>query len=327
MGDFDLGPAPVAAGDLAQEEVLRANIIMRGPESWGMSDHVTATEGTTAARPSAGRRNRRLATVAVLLAVLSGSACSAGGGGEDNSRSLTDIVRDALEEAKDRSQAGTGNTTPQDDPDAQIGTDVRTDFDYTEYQQSLSLTIDLLQRFWSTELPRIGGTYSDLRGFTYYRSDDGAGPTCGDEPAPANNAFYCPAGDFIAWDETGLMIPYYVRGGDFAASFVLAHEFGHAMQVRLPDQEQTGVLRELQADCFAGAWAAWTADQDLLAAGDLDEATLAVFSGRDVPGTAWTDPQAHGSGFERTRAFGDGFEGGADGCYPAPGEDWILSRS
>ena len=32
----------------------------------------------------------------------------------------------------------------------------------------------------------------------------------------------------------GLVIPYYVGAGDFAAAFVLAHEFGHAMQARLP---------------------------------------------------------------------------------------------
>ncbi len=118
-----------------------------------------------------------------------------------------------------------------------------------------------------------------------------------------------------------------MQGGDFAASFVLAHEFGHAMQARLPRQEELGVLRELQADCFAGAWARWVAQQKLLAAGDLDEATLAVFIARDVPGTPWTDPAAHGSGFERTRAFGDGFESGAKSCYPAPAEDWVIAQT
>ena len=143
--------------------------------------------------------------------------------------------------------------------------------------------------------------------------------------APARNAFYCPAGDFIAWDESGLLIPYYVQAGDFAAAFVLAHEFGHAMQARLPRKERLGVLAELQADCFAGAWARSVQDEGLLAAGDLDEATLAVFSARDVPGTEFTDPRAHGSGFERTRAFTDGYEGGPRRCYPAPGDDWVVS--
>lgn len=136
----------------------------------------------------------------------------------------------------------------------------------------------------------------------------------------------CPAGDFIAWDETRLLIPYYVQAGDFVAAFVLAHEFGHAMQARLPQKKRPGILNELQADCFSGAWARDVQEQDLLSAGDLDEATLAVFSARDVPGTDFTDPAAHGSGFERTRAFSDGYESGAANCYPAPGDRWLIGR-
>jgi predicted metalloprotease len=67
------------------------------------------------------------------------------------------------------------------------------------------------------------------------------------------------------------------------------------------------------------------AQRNPLDVGDLDEATLAVFIARDMPGTPWTDPAAHGSGFERTRAFGDGFQSGAKACHPAPEERWIIS--
>jgi predicted metalloprotease len=98
------------------------------------------------------------------------------------------------------------------------------------------------------------------------------------------------------------------------------------VQARLPERERLTVLSELQADCFAGAWAAHVAEQGLLDEGDLDEATLAVFSGRDVPGTQFTDPQAHGSGFERTRAFADGYESGPARCYPAPGDQWVVRQ-
>jgi hypothetical protein len=58
--------------------------------------------------------------------------------------------------------------------------------------------------------------------YVYYRPRRARVPRCGSEQAPAKNAFYCPAGDFIAWDESGLVIPYYVQAGDFAAAFVLA---------------------------------------------------------------------------------------------------------
>jgi hypothetical protein len=277
-------------------------------------------------RPSLLRRV--VAAAAVLGLLLTGAACTT----DDNDspgqgRDLADIVRDAIEQAKERRTEGSGNTSGDQQPGSAIGTEAKTEFDYAQYQQNLETTIGLLERYWSATLPTLGAPYKAPSAYTYYRSDEGQGPACGSEPAPPNNAFYCPAGDFIAWDESGLMIPYHVGGGDFAASFVLAHEFGHAMQTRLPRQETVGVLRELQADCFAGAWAQWVSEQKLLAAGDLDEATLAVFSARDLPGTPWTDPAAHGSGFERTRAFGDGFESGAESCYPAPREEWVLQQS
>jgi predicted metalloprotease len=50
--------------------------------------------------------------------------------------------------------------------------------------------------------------------------------------------------------------------------------------------------------------------QKLLQAGDLDEAVAGIYTGRDGPGTDFADPRAHGSGFQRFRAFGDGYEGG-----------------
>ncbi len=274
------------------------------------------------------RLRRALAVAAIAGTLLAGAACTSDSGdAQGERRSISDIVRDAIEQARERRNDRTGTTSGDRQQTPSIGTDSKTAFDYNQYQQTLSSTLGLLERYWSETLPTLGAAFRPPSAYTYYRSDQGQGPACGPEPAPPNNAFYCPAGDFIAWDESGLMIPYYVGGGDFAAAFVLAHEFGHAMQTRLPRQEPLGVLRELQADCFAGSWARWVSQQRLLEAGDLDEATLAVFIARDVPGTPWTDPAAHGSGFERTRAFGDGFKSGAEACYPAPAQEWIIAQS
>lgn len=277
-----------------------------------------------------GAQNRRRTSLRRLVAgvatviLLAVGGCSGDAGSHD--RDLSDIVREAIERAREGRGGTSGDASRPAGAEPQIGTDGRTSFDYATYERTLSGVIGLLEQYWAQTLPELGGEYTSPQKYVYYRSDSGDGPACGSQQAPANNAFYCPAGDFIAWDETGLMIPYYVGGGDFASAFVLAHEFGHAMQVRLSSQEQAGVLRELQADCFAGAWAAWVAERDLLDAGDLDEATLAVFVARDTPGTAWTDPAAHGTGFERTRAFGDGFASGAKVCYPAPGQEWIIPQ-
>ena len=266
--------------------------------------------------------------VAVVLAVTGCGFDTTVGDGTNRARAqeIVDDVQSAIEEAEAQNAEETGDVGADPPADTQaIRTDTNTAFVYEDYQATLEGVIASLDEFWARELPAtFDATYTRPTRFVYYRPEQEAGPRCGSEQAPAKNAFYCSAGDFIAWDESGLMIPYYVSSGDFAAAFVLAHEFGHAMQVRLPEQEQLGVLRELQADCFAGAWARDVQEQGLLEAGDLDEATLAVFSARDVPGTPFTDPRAHGSGFERTRAFADGYEGGAGTCYPARAEDWVV---
>jgi predicted metalloprotease len=244
----------------------------------------------------------------------------------ERAQEVVDSVREAVEEAKERQAAESGDVGRRAPAgDAVLRTDTKTAFSYEEYSQTVESVLGSLDEYWSQALPETFGVrYRSPSRYVYYRPEEGPGPRCGGERAPAKNAFYCSAGDFIAWDESGLLIPYYVGSGDFAAAFVLAHEFGHAMQARLPEREPLGVLNELQADCFAGAWAAHVAQQGLLEAGDLDEATLAVFTARDVPGTEFTDPRAHGSGFERTRAFADGYESGPRRCYPAPAEDWVV---
>jgi len=277
--------------------------------------------------PARRRGCPRAGFVGALVLALLLSACSGPGGGGDEPGTVDRIaaaVERAIAQAKERRQGASGGTEGEAAPGTRIEAGANETFDYTAYQNTLKATIALLEEYWAQALPELGARYTRPRGYSYYRSDEGGGPRCGDEAAPPRNAFYCPAGDFIAWDESGLMIPELVQGGDFAASFVLAHEFGHAMQVRLPRQETVGLLRELQADCFAGAWSRFVSERRLLEAGDLDEATMAVFTARDVPGTPFTDPRAHGSGFERTRAFADGFEDGAGACYPAPAEEWVL---
>ena len=277
-------------------------------------------------------RRAAVAAAASLSLLLTG--CGSAQDSVDRAReratALVDDVREAVEQAKERAGAATGEIGQQAPATSsrQIRTDTNTAFDYAEYSATLEQVIGSLQTYWSTALPEAFGVpYSSPSRYVYYRPEEQPGPSCGGEQAPPQNAFYCPAGDFIAWDESGLVIPYYVGAGDFAAAFVIAHEFGHAMQARLPQREDLTILSELQADCFAGAWSRYVQEQGQLEAGDLDEATLAVFSARDLPGTPFTDPAAHGTGFERTRAFADGYEEGPGSCYPAPRADWLVGSS
>ncbi len=277
----------------------------------------------------ARRRAVALAVAAVLLVTGCGVDLPFDSDGSARARAqqILDDVKSAVEEAKERNRQRSGDIGRRAPADGEVlRTDTRTAFDYDEYQGTLEQVLGSLEEYWSQALPAAFDVpYSSPSRYVYYRPEEEPGPSCGGETAPPQNAFYCPAGDFIAWDETGLLIPYYIGAGDFAAAFVLAHEFGHALQVRLPRQEQVGVLRELQADCFAGAWAREVQRRRLLEAGDLDEATFAVFSGRDLPGTSYRDPAAHGSGFERTRAFSDGYQGDPRRCYPAPASDWLIT--
>ena len=73
--------------------------------------------------------------------------------------------------------------------------------------------------------------------------------------------------------------------GDFAIPLVLAHEWGHAIQARSNFTART-VTRELQADCFAGAWAKHAQDDRVfdVTSADLDGALAGLLDVRDTPG-------------------------------------------
>ena len=76
------------------------------------------------------------------------------------------------------------------------------------------------------------------------------------------------------------------------------------------------ITRELQADCFAGAWSKHAQDDGVFEvnAADLDKALAGILDIRDTPGTVNIDPNAHGSGFDRVGAFQDGYDNGLDNC-------------
>ena len=68
------------------------------------------------------------------------------------------------------------------------------------------------------------------------------------------------------------------------------------------------IQSELEADCLAGAWAAWAEKRKLLEPGDIDEALMVMFNSRDKVGTPWFDANAHGTGQQRISAFNKGYE-------------------
>jgi predicted metalloprotease len=181
--------------------------------------------------------------------------------------------------------------------------------------------VDDVTAYWQQTYPELyGGEFAELAGFFPYGPDTQP-PPCGEPPPTYNdvaeNAFYCPIDDIIAWDDAVLMPALNQEFGAFTVAIVIAHEFGHAVQARFGTGDRTVDL-ELQADCFAGAWTAHVAGggSDRFSADtiDLDKTVAGLIAIRDLPGTNPDDPAAHGSGFDRVAAFQDGYENTAQTC-------------
>jgi predicted metalloprotease len=176
-----------------------------------------------------------------------------------------------------------------------------------------------IEQWWSTQYPDLYGTdWSPVEGgyFAVYPSEGGPPPPCATDASDvADNAFYCATKDVVAWDAEGLLPEQQKKFGDFVIPVILAHEYGHAVQARSNFTART-VTRELQADCFAGAWAKHAKDDGVFEvnAADLDKALAGILNIRDTPGTSNTDPNAHGSGFDRVGAFQDGYDNGLGNC-------------
>ena len=106
----------------------------------------------------------------------------------------------------------------------------------------------------------------------------------------AMGPFYCPAdnGIYIDTDFYREMDQKLGAGGDFARAYVIAHEYGHhiqtvtglAAQVRSAQEQnpqaanRLQVRMELQADCYAGVWAA--RNKDRIEPGDIEEGLTAA---------------------------------------------------
>ncbi len=175
--------------------------------------------------------------------------------------------------------------------------------------------------YWEQTYPEVyGEPFEPVAGFHPYGPDSDP-PPCGSPPPRydeiANNAFYCPGDDIIAWDEAVLMPDLNEHFGGFTVAIVIAHEFGHAIQDRFVTYDRSVDL-ELQADCFAGSWTGRVAAGDAqgFAPGDvdLDKTVAGMLAIRDIPGSSPDDMYAHGSGFDRVSAFQDGYENGAEQC-------------
>jgi uncharacterized protein len=102
---------------------------------------------------------------------------------------------------------------------------------------------------------------------------------------------------------------YGSAAGDFAVAYIVAHEYGHQVQdeLRLFERGIPTKPLELQADCYAGAWAKSADEANRLDPGDVDEALEAALAVGDFNEA---DPGHHGTPEERANAWQTGFEAG-----------------
>ena len=183
---------------------------------------------------------------------------------------------------------------------------------------------------WGALFQEMGSNYKKPKLVLYTGVTQTA---CGRGQA-AMGPFYCPGDqkvylDMAFFDE---MTRRFKAGGDFARAYVIAHEIGHHVQDLLGITAKTDALRgkmndvqynkvsvrvELQADCFAGAWA-YHANKThpFLDPNDIDEALTAANAigddalQRAARGAVVPDSFTHGTSAQRVRWFKTGFETG-----------------
>ncbi|EKF25075.1 neutral zinc metallopeptidase family protein [Mycolicibacterium hassiacum DSM 44199] len=195
--------------------------------------------------------------------------------------------------------------------------------DGSEMDRLAALAVDDIEEFWEENYSRyLPGRFEPVKRVVSYDSTVRRGPRiCGSDLYELANAFYCLLDDVIAWDR-GLLVPVAVEHfGEMGVVGVLAHEYGHALQFKsgLVDKSTKVLVREQQADCFAGVYLHWVAAGNskrfTLSTGDgLNRVLGGVIYLRDplMVGGALAD--AHGSALDRISAFQMGFAGGADQC-------------
>jgi uncharacterized protein len=228
-----------------------------------------------------------------------------------------------------------GSQVPQAGPAEDIAATCRTGEDANQRIDCRIVgTANSLNDFWAAYLPQYGVQYPQPETVLF---QDQVSTACGTADS-AVGPFYCPA-DQSAYFDTGFfdqLVQLGSSGGALAEEYVVAHEFGHHIQnltgainfaQQDPQGPESGAVRvELQADCYAGLWAAHAAtvpdpDTGLPYLDPIDDRELAdALSAAEAVGddriqesvTGRVNPEAwtHGSSEQRQTWFLRGYQSG-----------------
>ena len=205
--------------------------------------------------------------------------------------------------------ASTGLTETQVSSPAGI---ISPDNEAAEFTTTLIAT---LEETWQTLFQAQGLSYQPPK-ITLYREP--VASACYHDKL-AIGTFYCPQDNtvYVSLTLYDDMRKVFGAGGDFTQGYVIAHAFGHHVQQQLNPETRVTVSpeHELQADCFAGLWGNRMAEQQILSAGDLQQAlnVTQVISKEQNPlqqNTILPEAFTYGSLEQRYQWFNRGFISG-----------------
>lgn len=177
---------------------------------------------------------------------------------------------------------------------------------------------------WTAMFQAMGERY-EAPHMVFYSGGTSSG--CGGADARMG-PFYCPSDRSVYLDTSFFdeLAQRFQAPGNFAQSYVIAHEVGHHVQTLLgisdrirraqdgASQAQGNALQvrmELQADCLAGVWA--SKEQAAMEAGDLEggmTAAAAIGDDRLQGNAAAPESFTHGTSAQRQEALMRGYRGG-----------------